>query len=1133
MKASVREHISQLDVSQGGGIISEKIRVDTIDNPMLVIGLGGTGIDALLRLKYQVNRRFKLPEDPITKRKMEKPKNIEFLAFETNEAERNKKYPAENGIGLDPFKEFVLLSNPEIGGILNDRSKLEPYITDWLSPELLITDGINGASGVRQAGRLLLFTKINQVVQTIQRKIEGLLEGTNKKLNIFLLTGLSGGTGSGCFLDIAYITRGIIERQFNSTGVDKVNILGYLFTPDVNLSRRGLSSHTVEYIEKNGYAALKELDYWMNCDERHEKWQMKYGNLLTVNSPAPPFNLCHLISATNTEGKRLENAYDYCMNVTAENITNFMANEERHSGEEFAIHDYISNIGTNIAQMTKPYAANYQYNIIGASMAEIPIEEMTTYVAYKLFDKMNNMFDSNPDQTEVEQFAEKLRIDPDSVHQRFNERVPEPVSGYENSDRFSYNNVIKTSVMNLDEELEREFLLKAKEEYRKCKKQLPGGIMEEFQRQIERLFLHPKKGPIYASRLIYSKDDFCLLATLQAYMEGLRDRLERLPKAIHSEKDYADNKLEDAKSAFISKEKKKNAYIEAKLNEFYLRAEKERLEEMIEFYEDLYQLLNNENSKIYEIYREILEKLKDIFQKNADILVKGEEVKHGNNTTYYWHLVSVPDVAREIQRIFDSKDGELLIQQWAQMLLNNSIHWVKESDIDIVGTVSEFLSEKFGDLITRSMEDFLRMKYGEDMPIDQIIEQKIAGRLDSDATPVFDLKNSTGQLHFPNWGFVSVPVQAPNIFKGIDNFKKHALHHENFTIKRSELKNRIFWLNTKNGIPLFAYGQLQNFENSYEKTITEKEGVGRHLVQTNKENWTYLPSPIPEKSWGETYYNDRVKKYNDTVRELFDKAREFGCITEKDSEHNTSARFKCYFTKEISISDLYARYDADPKHIDKASPGILKQILRDLKEMFEGNMESVGSSDIFGSTSLELAKENFIRSPKQIEKVKAEVRKYSLLQEKINEIEAYLEGQIEKEASLKSFIQAIYTKTIRKRGALYVYDKEIEEDAWEPFVNLLKTTKFVEYEIYQTFKALGPKQMDQLQKKMDRRFNDLTSQENTNELVAALEEMSVTYSKEKEALDYDYKSLVNGEELYSFYKEIMLMVNEMLGQLKS
>lgn len=183
MKAVVREHIQQLDVSLGGGIVSDKIRVDTIDNPMLVIGIGGTGIDALLRLKYQVNRRFKLPVDPLSKKRKEKPDNIEFIAFETNEHDRNKKY---KGIGLDPVTEFVLLSNPEIGGVLQNRSILEPYITDWLSPELTITDGISGASGVRQAGRLLLFTKITQVVQTIEKKIKMLSEGTNKKLMVFL-----------------------------------------------------------------------------------------------------------------------------------------------------------------------------------------------------------------------------------------------------------------------------------------------------------------------------------------------------------------------------------------------------------------------------------------------------------------------------------------------------------------------------------------------------------------------------------------------------------------------------------------------------------------------------------------------------------------------------------------------------------------------------------------------------------------------------------------------------------------------------------------------------------------------------------------------------------------------------------
>ncbi|KWX83547.1 hypothetical protein AMQ83_31015, partial [Paenibacillus riograndensis] len=449
MKPVVREHIQQLDVSLGGGIVSDKIRVDTIDNPILIIGLGGTGIDALLRLKYQINRRFKLPEDPLSKKKRDKPDNVEFLAFETNEQDRGKKY---KGIGLDPQNEFVLLANAEIGGLLQNRSILEPYITDWLSPELSITDGMNGAAGVRQAGRLLLFTKINQVVSAIDKKIKTLSVGTSKKLMVFLLTGLAGGTGSGSFLDIAYIVRGIIERDYGSAGIDRVNTLGYLFTPDVNLSNKSLSEHTREYIRKNGYAALKELDYWMNVDSRGERFRQQYGNILTVNSPLPPFNLCHLISATNTEGKLLENAYDYCMNVTAENITNFMASEEKQSGEEFAIHDYISNIRTNIAQMNKTYPANYEYNIIGASSAVLPIEEMTTYLAFRLFDKMDKMFQQAPGQEDVEKLARKLGIDLDSLIKTFESRVPEPLPGYENSERLHQRTFHTPQVGDIDNE---------------------------------------------------------------------------------------------------------------------------------------------------------------------------------------------------------------------------------------------------------------------------------------------------------------------------------------------------------------------------------------------------------------------------------------------------------------------------------------------------------------------------------------------------------------------------------------------------------------------------------------------------------------------------------------------------------
>lgn len=1129
MKATVREHIQQLDVSKGGGIVSDKIRVDTIDNPMLVIGLGGTGIDALLRLKYQVNRRFKLPADPISKKKKEKPANIEYLAFETNEQDQFKKY---KGMGLDPVTEFVLLSNAEIGSLLQNRSTLPSYITDWLSPELLITDGISGASGVRQAGRLLLFTKINQVVQTIERKIKVLSEGTNKRLTVFIMTGISGGTGSGCFLDISYIIRGILEREHGSAGVDKVSILGYLFTPDVNLSNKSLNTHTSEYIKKNGFAALKELDYWMNVDERNERFKQQYGNILNVNSAMPPYNLCHLISATNLEGKPLENAYDYTMNVTAENITNFMANEDKQSGEEFAIHDYISNIGTNIKQMHKEYTANYMYNILGASSAILPIEEMTTYLAYKVFKKMEKMFPAAPSQEEVENFANRIGLDVDSVHRKFNSLVPEPIPGYENSDRLSYANVVKQQIISMDSELDQGYLTKARENYIKMKKQYPAEILEEFKDQIRRTFLNPEQGPFFVSRLIYTHKGHSLLNLIQSYIESLKEQTYRKPMEISDASDQAAEKMADAKSALFSKDKKKNAFIAAKVEEYYLRADKECMEQMVDFYHDIHTMINDENSKMYAVVTEILNSLNTIFEKNGEILTRGQEKQdQQGNKTYYWDVVSVPDMAEKITEILETKDGNDMIQDFTKELLDQSNRWVKEQDIDIISSISDFLTDKFGDLITKSMEEFLVMKYGEEESIDHIVERKIAKTLDEEAIPVFHLNNSVGSLVFPSWGFVSVPRQAPSILKGIKDFQRTSVSGSRFTVKESEVRNRIFWLNTKNGIPLFVFTPLSSYEEIYEKSIFEREGVGRHLSQTKAMNWAYLPSPIPEKSWGDIYENPRLKDYNRRVRSIFNEAKQWGIIKNKGEHISSNNKFEVYVSERFSMKEFSISYLVEDA-AGKPNFTEIKRFRADLQQLLKEQLPTAVTKDIFSSSNEQDAIENFIRTPRLVEAVKEEIQKYVSIQEKLTELDALLQSYKDEETSLQTFIEILYTGTITKRGALFVYDHDVEEDSWEPLLNLTKINTFIEYELYQVYRSLDSKRKALLEKKADRRNTQMANNTDTDLLTQKLERLMTAARDSRAELEWTRDELPNGNEVYGFYKQILDRSNSLVKVLK-
>ena len=117
----------------------------------------------------------------------------------------------------------------------------------------------------------------------------------------------------------------------------------------------------------------------------------------------------------------------------------------------------------------------------------------------------------------------------------------------------------------------------------------------------------------------------------------------------------------------------------------------ERTEQMIEFYEDLYDLLNQENNRIYSVYTEILNALNSIFAKNGDILVNGKSEDHKGNKTYYWNLVSVPDISDVINKIMDQKDVDDLIRDFAQELLSHANRWTREQEIDIVRSISEFL----------------------------------------------------------------------------------------------------------------------------------------------------------------------------------------------------------------------------------------------------------------------------------------------------------------------------------------------------------------------------------------------------------------------------------------------------------
>jgi len=854
-----------MDIAQGGGILSEKVRISTINHPVLVIGLGGTGIDALLRLKYQVGRRFKLPHSATQKKA--KPDNIEFLAIETNEHDK-KHY---KGVTLDPHTEIALLSNAAIGSILNNRSTMPDYIKSWLSPNLTITDGTKGASGNRQAGRLLLFEKINTLIDAIDNKIRTLRPSQENKLLVFVLSGLSGGTGGGMFLDIAYIVRGLMEREYGAKGIDKVETMGYLFTPDVNLSANNLNIHTEEYIQRNGYAALKELDYWMNLEERKgQRFSQAYGTRLTVNSGLAPFNLCHLISASNTDGVYIKGAYDHCMSVTAENIVNFLALEEKET-QEFAIQDYYSNLLSNIQTMKTnlpqgfAHSANFTYNIIGASSASLPTEGFNAYMAHSFFTCLAPMFDAMPDDYDLNQFVNTCGLDISALGAELARTLPPIKLDYIGTDFFSHQNVIKSARVNIDEKLTEQYNAAKRQlsQYR----QLAAKTAEVVKKELGLVFLNTaeNQGPIYAARLLHSAINPCLTARFKTCQEHLQEKITAALDEIQALEILADTRLADAQKAiFLLKEPRKNAYIEAKIKLYQALLQKDCFSTLVNVYKEITALLTTEVDK-HHLYVEILQEVRKTFAKNTKYLDNLAE-------QHSWNMCEVSDIQAEIDRYVQENHLEAT-QNFAKTLLLNT------GNQDITSTISDFLYDQFGGLLSRPMTEFLQQKHGENILVESIVEADIAPRLYKDAKPVFNLDNP-GLFNFASYGMVSVPKNAPEILRGIEAYQNQALANSTarFNIRKSNITDRIFWLNTQNGVPLFAYSPIKVYEELYERTIHTREGVGRHLVMNENESWVDLPSPIPEFLWGDTYDNPRQKALNDEAREIFEAAKQKGAI---------------------------------------------------------------------------------------------------------------------------------------------------------------------------------------------------------------------------------------------------------------
>ncbi|MDR3584058.1 MAG: tubulin-like doman-containing protein [Desulfosporosinus sp.] len=995
------ENLNQLRLNKSG-ITSDLSRVDAIPDPILVIGLGGTGVTALSKVKNAIYRRFNLPSDSATGHYKDKSENIEYLGLDTDEhiVYDDDKYSGRS-IELNPSTEFLRIYTPAVPRMLANRAGLPHTITDWLSPNLSPNDFDQGANGIRQMGRLALFLRITDVVNMIERKLNSVLQGKKGNLYVFILSGVSGGTGGGTFIDIPYIVR-CIAQQLGA--LDRLKTIGYLFLPDVNMKE-----NKADFVQSNGFAALKELDYWMT--DHGQPFVQEYTKNYSHSSVAAPYDYCYLISSIDKNNILLTDSKSNCMEIVSENLVHFIS-KGKVQNTTFTLPAFLSNldqIKLNIfSGMKPPFQANYEYFILGASSYEIPIEQMMNYAAFILMERVNIIYENDPGSRDVGAFIEKLELGYEDLINRYFADDQSLLAGWQQNPHYSAENAGK---IDLDGQLTKEMRVfldhvqDSKSRYNA--KQALRELKEKIRKELNQLFVNPEKGPIFVSRLLFSPDGDCVLRRIGQLRQDAEQEQKNKESERQIRKETGANLFSKTLPSLLNFSRKNNweKYVQSKINEYKAALKAKVINDLIlPMYEELADDLRGLNAGIYQVWVDILKQPHVVLKGNAEIVTSLNITKHAKVEFSTWSVLDPQDWVKKIGEMINEKSHEQILHITAEFLTDlqkNSVFWLDNQGKEAVRILSNFVSNMFSEIALKSLETYLQEKYGN-LTFEDIVSLEIGPKLHSGSALIFHMDNTvTASLNdFPTHFTVSIPENCEKLHSAFLNYvEKAEVKGTPEQVASSEIKHSIYWVNTSIGVPLFAYSRLRSLETIYEYRAPNDPGI--HL----RDEWRAFPSPFPDKADPA----NRTER-NRELRELFRRALENGIIVE-DSK-------------------------VKPKFTIKQLPPVTVQ---NRSRIFDLPIRLI---PIFQSIDLESAEDNFLRVPSYAELVRRQLAEIEQVDLELKRLEKIKHEEKIKWERLNDLILALVSGTLYWAGPKLLYHNDPDEEAWSPLVDKLEHEDF-------------------------------------------------------------------------------------------
>lgn len=821
----------------------------TVFRPTVVIGLGGTGYGVLLKLKQRLVEIYgKVP--PV----------IKLLSIDTTENEQNRESTAQGvAVSLDPSELYqISITNPS--NIVRNRN-----IQEWWPPQVNANLGIErGAGQVRARGRLGLFAKSADIFGLIHHAIANVRDLRNSRqsfqdellvsntggVEVFIVGSIAGGTGSGTFLDVAFMAR---------NGDPQISITGILALPRVFANKP-----ITEMVKSNAYGALKEIEHFW----QPQTTEIDYG-LRQLTIERSPFDLLFLIDGINESGRMIGEPKDL-QNLIADGLYVQVASQIGVDNNNS--NDNIKGMLSERKVCKNRFWVNYcSFGVASLTLPTKDVQRLQWQDSCNLIEQhlLGQSQQSIDSEDEIESLMQSFGLQDRTVIDALSEKetggqlsFPFSMAGFaytSGADRR-----IKEKLTQHMSSMETSVVSRIRVNYTTLSKRIIQSVENWWQENVNR-----ENGLDYCQKALEILT-LRLEESQRSYQSKARD-FERQQKGVRLEDREA--KIREAASAILSKENKVTAACQeyarlvTQMSQYYLNYK--RYDKAAELMGEVLSLINKFLARQTEVKSALNQLVRNFQQKVA---TSSASVDNPNLFVHTLQRFNIADVKPQIvyeDFLIWQKEQNCRVSDWGSLTVG-----------ELQEKITAFIAERYGVLTDLSVEEALRQstpdQAGEDLK--QLWDLACPlWRYDEAKIPIEDAGTIHETCYYGTADANTSILNDPIIQQQLPSRGNKP------SIVSTGDSTRITLFRVRIGVPLFALQGIEEMKQHY-------DDPGRAFKHLHKD-WASFSDLIPTDD-------------DDDAMECFALALALGIIQKRGKSFQTSARLTgSRVVRDIKLAD--------------------------------------------------------------------------------------------------------------------------------------------------------------------------------------------------------------------------------------